>query len=173
MAIAGSFMKLLPKKNLDKITVKDIVKECGITRQTFYYHFQDIMDLMEWVVSQKVNDALQTSLQIDDAEHALKNFLTHAMDNQEISKQLLHSQKREQVEKLLAQAIKTYLKGMAEAKGLLENVSRQELSMALEFYAFGIVGIMIDLSQKKQIDIDLVARQILKLLTKPLFQPDV
>ena len=41
-ALAESLKKLLSKKNLDKITVKDIVTDCGVNRQTFYYHFHDI-----------------------------------------------------------------------------------------------------------------------------------
>ena len=40
--IADAFIKLSGEKNIDKITVKDIVDECGISRQSFYYHFQDI-----------------------------------------------------------------------------------------------------------------------------------
>ena len=41
-AIVNSFIRLLNEKPLDKITVKDIVDDCGVNRNTFYYHFQDI-----------------------------------------------------------------------------------------------------------------------------------
>ena len=40
--IAQAAMKLLIEKHAKKLTVKDIVEECHITRQTFYYHFADI-----------------------------------------------------------------------------------------------------------------------------------
>ena len=40
-ALAASLKKLLEKKTLDKITVKDITDDCGVNRQTFYYHFHD------------------------------------------------------------------------------------------------------------------------------------
>lgn len=46
-AIMESFLRLAGKKSLDKITVRDIVDECGINRNTFYYHFQDIYAVME------------------------------------------------------------------------------------------------------------------------------
>lgn len=46
-AIAASLKKLLTKKPLSKITINDIVEDCGITRQTFDYHFADIYDLIE------------------------------------------------------------------------------------------------------------------------------
>ena len=48
-ALALSLKKLLEKKPLSKITVTDIAAECGINRHTFYYHFRDIYDLLEWI----------------------------------------------------------------------------------------------------------------------------
>lgn len=51
--IARAVETLLLEKKVKKLTVKDIVNECQITRQTFYYHFTDIPDLVRWVVLQK------------------------------------------------------------------------------------------------------------------------
>ena len=49
-AIEESFIRLLNERPLDKITIKDIVDDCGISRNTFYYHFQDMVDLVEWML---------------------------------------------------------------------------------------------------------------------------
>ncbi len=46
-AITESFLYLASKKPLEKITVRDIVDDCGINRNTFYYHFQDIFAVLE------------------------------------------------------------------------------------------------------------------------------
>ena len=46
--IAEAFIDLLEKESIDKITVKQLIEECHISRQTFYYHFRDIMDVLEW-----------------------------------------------------------------------------------------------------------------------------
>ena len=48
-ALAASLIKLLSQKPLDKVTVKDIIEDCGVNRQTFYYHFKDIYDLVDWI----------------------------------------------------------------------------------------------------------------------------
>ncbi len=40
---------MMAVKPMDKITVKDLVEICGVNRQTFYYHFDDVYDLLEWV----------------------------------------------------------------------------------------------------------------------------
>ena len=47
--LADGLKELLGKKTLDKITVKELVTACGVNRQTFYYNFQDIYELLEWI----------------------------------------------------------------------------------------------------------------------------
>ena len=46
-AIVESFLRLVGKKPIEKITVRDVVDECGINRNTFYYYFQDIYAVLE------------------------------------------------------------------------------------------------------------------------------
>ena len=48
-ALASALKQLMEKKSFEKITVSDIAAECGLNRQTFYYHFQDKYDLVNWV----------------------------------------------------------------------------------------------------------------------------
>ena len=61
-AICRSASELLTKKRTKKLTVKDIVEECGITRQTFYYHFQDIPDLICYMMEQGSKELLKIVL---------------------------------------------------------------------------------------------------------------
>ena len=57
-ALAATLKQLLEKKSLDDITVKEIVEACEVNRQTFYYHFQDIYDLLGWFLEQEARQAL-------------------------------------------------------------------------------------------------------------------
>ena len=50
--IADAAKRLLMEKHVKKLTVKDIVEECQITRQAFYYHFEDIPDLFRWILEE-------------------------------------------------------------------------------------------------------------------------
>ena len=70
--IADTFMKMVRKKGIDKITVKVLIDECGISRQTFYYHFRDIMDVVEWLVKKFVDHMVERSLEIGTPENAVK-----------------------------------------------------------------------------------------------------
>ena len=58
-ALAGSLKKLLQKKLLEDITVKELVEDCQVNRQTFYYHFQDIYDLLQWFLEHETEQLLQ------------------------------------------------------------------------------------------------------------------
>ncbi len=49
LALANALKALMAKKSFEKISVGDIVAQCALTRQTFYYHFQDKYDLMNWI----------------------------------------------------------------------------------------------------------------------------
>ena len=60
--IAETLNQLLQNKKLDKITVKELVDACHISRQTFYYHFQDIMEVVEWRQQQTLRQAIEKSL---------------------------------------------------------------------------------------------------------------
>ena len=57
-ALENSLKKLLLQKPLNKITINDITEDCGINRMTFYYHFRDIYDLVEWVCLEDAKKAL-------------------------------------------------------------------------------------------------------------------
>lgn len=51
--IANTFMDMFRQGNVDKSTVKQLIDACHVSRQTFYYHFQDILDVMEWSIRQQ------------------------------------------------------------------------------------------------------------------------
>ena len=72
-AIAFALQELLHQKQLSKITVNDIAEHCNINRQTFYYHFQDINDLVEWICNESADKALKDK---DNYENWMDGFLS-------------------------------------------------------------------------------------------------
>ena len=57
--IALAVKELMRQKSIRKITVQDIMEETGMKRQSFYYHFQDITDLIEWICVEDADKALK------------------------------------------------------------------------------------------------------------------
>lgn len=65
--IKNSFIKLLTERPISQITVKDIVEDCGVNRNSFYYHFQDIPSLLEEIIVEmtaKVIENLRRNLHL-------------------------------------------------------------------------------------------------------------
>lgn len=56
--IKNAFLKLLNEKEFDKITVTEIVKTCGINRNTFYYHYEDIYALLDDILDTLINEII-------------------------------------------------------------------------------------------------------------------
>ena len=61
-ALEASLKHLLLQKPLNKITINDIAEDCGINRMTFYYHFKDIYDLVEWCCEEEPRPRGQKNL---------------------------------------------------------------------------------------------------------------
>ena len=86
-AIRDSFVKLLNEKPLSQITVKDIVDECGVNRNTFYYYFEDIPQLIESVVNEDAERIIQEHPTIDSLDDCINAALEFALTNR---KAVLH-----------------------------------------------------------------------------------
>ena len=81
MAIKATFIRLLDEKPLSQITVKDIVEECGVNRNSFYYHFQDIPTLVEEIVTEEADRIIAQYPSIDSIETCLMAALAFAREN--------------------------------------------------------------------------------------------
>ena len=78
--IAEAVKRLLMQKKVKKLTVKDIVDECSITRQTFYYHFEDIPDLLKWVLERGTDKMVEETLTQGNAEKGLRCLFLLALN---------------------------------------------------------------------------------------------
>ena len=63
---AASLKGFMEKKPLSKITISEIVTDCGVNRKTFYYHFEDIYALLKWMLEQEAIEVIkQFDLSVD------------------------------------------------------------------------------------------------------------
>ena len=87
-ALGESLKKILQKKPLNKITVTEIVNDCGVNRMTFYYHFHDIYDLLEWVCVKDAEKALEGKSYHSNWQEGLANLLSKVQENKEFVRRL-------------------------------------------------------------------------------------
>ena len=112
-AIKSAFMKLLNEQPLNKISVRSIVEECGINRNSFYYHYQDIPALIESIVKEEI-DALVTAYPtIASLDECVDVALRFAIENKRAVLHIYHSVNRGIYEqycmKLCEYVVTTYL----------------------------------------------------------------
>ena len=111
--IRESFMKLLNEKPLKQITVRDIVDDCGISRNTFYYHFQDIPALIENIVEESSKNLLKNHPEINTIEECLDISVSYILDNRKAVMHIYKSVNRDFFEyyhwKICGNVVRSYM----------------------------------------------------------------
>lgn len=82
-ALEASLKKMLLKKPVTKITISDITEDCGVNRATFYYHFKDIYDLIEWSCEEDSRIAANGNTTYDTWEQGFLNIF-HAVEENKL-----------------------------------------------------------------------------------------
>ena len=83
-ALAQAVTDLLRNRNLDRINIKDITDACGLTRNTFYYHFHDIYELLRWIFEEKTREIISQYQAQEDWEGGLREALDYLYENKEM-----------------------------------------------------------------------------------------
>lgn len=143
-ALGESLKKLLVHKSLDKITVSDITEDCAVNRQTFYYHFRDIYDLIEWIYLNEAARALDGKKTYDTWQQGFRQLFDYALRNREFVESTYHSISREHLEAYLDREVDGLMRGvigeLSKGKPMRENDS----AFMARFYTYAFVGLMLD-----------------------------
>lgn len=161
--IVAAFFDLAKVKPLDKITIKDVVEACGITRQTFYYHFQDILDVIEWSLKQYSQPLIEKTLAAKNTRDAFRVMLSILEDNSAVIAHLIQSRKQEQVERLLLASVKGYFEALIPRQTVRSVWALDELETVLNFYSYAVIGVLLENAGRKNVDLDRLADQLDRL----------
>ena len=82
--LATSLKKFMTLKSLNKITVTDIIKDCNVNRKTFYYHFEDIYDLLKWMFEEEAINVIKHFDLLIDYEEAITFVMDYVEQNDHI-----------------------------------------------------------------------------------------
>lgn len=142
MAIKATFMKLLNERPLSQITVKDIVEACGVNRNSFYYHFQDIPALVEEIVTEEADQIIAAHPSIDSIEDCLNAALDFARKNRRAILHIHNSSNRDIYEQYLwkvCRHVVTVYVDVAFAEKPLKAPDKELLIHLYKCECFGIV----------------------------------
>ena len=143
-ALEQSLKNLLLQKSLTKITVKDITEDCGINRMTFYYHFKDIYDLVEWACLEDARKALEEKKTFDTWQQGFLQIFEAVQANKPFIMNVYHSVSREQVENYLYKVTYDLLEGVVEEQAQGMSVRDEDKAFIATVYKYAFVGLMLD-----------------------------
>ncbi len=143
-ALANSFEKLLSKRSFDKITVKDIVEDCGVNRQTFYYHFHDIYDLIEWIFQDAADHVDEDLLDYNDWTSGLEKLTKFLLDNKVLILNAYNSINHAVVADYIRKGLQPYCNAIVrhQAMGMDETVSQENIDFVTEIFTLATTGIV-------------------------------
>ena len=143
-AIEQSLKNLLLKKPLTKITINDLAEDCGINRMTFYYHFKDIYDLVEWVCLEDARRALEEKKTYDTWQQGFVQIFEAVQENKPFILNVYRSISREQVENYLYQITYQLLEDVVEEQAADMSVRPEDKAFIATLYKYMFVGLMLD-----------------------------
>lgn len=143
-ALEQSLKNLLLKKPLTKITVSDIADDCGINRMTFYYHFKDIYDLVEWSCLEDAKRALDEKKTYDTWQQGLLQIFEAVQQNKPFILNVYRCVHREQVEKYLQPLVDELLIDVIEEKASGMTVRDEDKQFIAQAYGYMFIGLMLD-----------------------------
>lgn len=165
-AIADTFFALAQKKNIDKITVKELVDACGISRQTFYYHFQDILEVIEWQAQRLAENMAVQIRATDSPERAARILASFFAEHHVLLKKLQDSQKRDFVEKLVLDAMQEHLRLTLRnsTANMPPDITTSEAETLISFFSYGLAGLLLSRCHGRSPDVNELTRQIMIVL---------
>ena len=140
--------KLLLEKPLNKITINDITEDCGVNRMTFYYHFKDIYDLVDWILAEDAAKAMEGRRGFGTWSEAYLDVLHQLQDNKTLVLNVYRSVGREQVEQYLYRLLDTILKDFADRECHDITVQDADKQFVVDFYKYALVGMTLEWTRR-------------------------
>ena len=143
-ALVASLKNQLLKKPLDKVTISDITDDCGISRMTFYYHFKDIYDLIEWAFEEEASRILEGKKDYDTWQQGYLRIFEDLNANKPFIMNVYRSISREKVENYLYRITYDLLIHVINEKAKGMNVRDEDKKFLANFYKYAFVGLVLD-----------------------------
>ena len=143
-ALEQSLKNLLLKKPLTKITISDITEDCGINRMTFYYHFKDIYDLVEWACLEDAKRALDEKKTYDTWQQGLLQIFEAVQENKPFILNVYRCVHREQVEKYLQPLVDQLMLDVIQEESASMMIREEDKQFIAKIYAYIFSGVMLD-----------------------------
>ncbi len=162
--IADAARRLIMEKRVKKLTVKDIVEECNITRQTFYYHFEDIPDLFRWILKRGAEELMEECMQQEGEEQMLRYLFLMLLNAQPYMRRGITSNYREELEQITRETFYAFFEQAAAEGGLYRNYSGRDAKLLIRYHCGAILELLQGWTEKDTQDLDYIVHGVYRML---------
>ena len=147
-AIQEAFVKLLNERPLDKITVREIAGECGINRNTFYYHYHDIYDLLESLLHLEEKRIVANVATIQTLQQSFEESMRFVLLNRQAVYHVYYSVSRDVLTAYLYNAAEICMRGYIENQCEGLDFDEKDLNDLVFLYASMLEGVVINIMRE-------------------------
>lgn len=147
-AIKSSFMKLLNQQPLSKISVRDIVEDCGINRNSFYYHFQDIPSLIEEIIKEDADRIIEQHPTANSLRECINIMFRYALENKKAVLHIYNSANRDIYEKSMMKLCEYVVTKYLETVFGKDPESEKARASAIIFFKCELFGLSFEWIEK-------------------------
>ena len=143
-AMAASLKSLMLQKPLEKISIREIMEGCGMKRQNFYYHFEDVYDLLKWMFREEVVSPLRQHEGALFWQDGLLQLFRYLQENKEVCQCALRSLGRPFMKEMFQDEVYSMVRHVADqlASQLDWDKKAYELEMTTQFYVIALAGVI-------------------------------
>lgn len=142
--IIKAFKLLLDEKPMTKITVKDVVEQCGINRNTFYYHFQDIPTLFQRMMEEKAEELIENHYQPDEPIECIRPLIQYGVRNRRAILHVYRYVPRETFLSYLNRIVSHFMQEYFASATEGASVAASKIQDLAHFYKCAITGILLE-----------------------------
>lgn len=142
-AISEAFFRIAAKRPPEKITVKDIVEECGVTRNTFYYYFRDVYDVIEDAFL-TIAAGIEHTCPEDRLSHALLGLADFLYVNRAAMRNICASVGGDTVVSYLSRAVEQQIYTVVRHACGRRNVEEADLRLISTLIRQSLLGLLMD-----------------------------
>lgn len=161
--IAQATNTLLAEKHVKKLTVKDIVEQCHITRQAFYYHFQDIPELLQWMIERYTEQMFQEVLSKGNGEDGLRCFFVMAINAIPYVERGMDSNYALELEQLLRHNIQRFFLMASERQNFYPQCTHAQRKIILRYHSQAIMGLLQEWTPEDTEQLDQIVHTVYRL----------
>lgn len=141
--LSASLKKLLSQKTLDNITIQDITDDAEVSRKTFYYHFQDIYDLLNYTLTEDTRRLLNTEVTRDNWVDCLRKLLVYSQKERMVVLNTFHSIQRSTLEAEFTRWLSPIITSLLASQPGSERIPGEDKDFLINIFSYGLCGMIL------------------------------